>query len=192
MPFLPPWKRVPSYKQLLEEVRSLQCIVTKQAATIYRLEHPPRPPLATKLVLTTIIINDHIKITGNIMGLTIKPTDYVIGTLTPTAGKDGQGNDILSEIKAGSLVAYTASDPTLGVITPSPTNPLQFKVAGTPGSAGGPLIITAKATNDVGAEIDFTDTFTISASAPPPPPLATGFSVAYTAPADQVATPAPF
>lgn len=187
------WNRYrgPSYSDLLG-------IIADQSKVIFALVYgrrpqpgpPGRPPLATGFVLKSIVINNQIKIEGNIMSLSLLPNQYVIGTLQPIAGQDAQGNNILSEIKAGSVVAYTSDNPLAGVITPNPNNPLQFKVQ-VPATVSGSQTSNLgwSGINDAGTTINGTDVLTAGAAAPA---LATGFAVSYTAPADATATPAPF
>lgn len=119
----------------------------------------------------------------------LAPSHYAIGVLQPVAGKDAQGNDILSEIKAGSLVAYTSSSPAVAAVTPDPANPLRFKVQA---AAAGQTSISAAGVNDAGSTINFSDVVTVDAGGPVQPPLATGFTVVYGPSTDPAVTPAPF
>ena len=119
----------------------------------------------------------------------LSPSNYAIGTLLPIAGTDSQGNNIASEIKAGSVVAYSSSSPAVATITPNPANPLQFKVQG---AAAGTTTISWSGINDAGTTITGSDTVTVDAAGPVQPPLATGFAVSYGPSTDPATTPAPF
>lgn len=184
-----------------QERKALYRIITRQAEAIYRLAHwcdpqpgpAGRPPLATKLVLKSILINGQIKIEGTIMSLNLLPNQYVIGTLAPIAGQDAQGSNIPSEIKAGSLVTYSSSNPNAGAISANPGNPLQFKLQVPAGAAAGlQSNIGFSGLNDNGDTISGTDDLTVAAGGGGQPPLATGFAVSYTAPADATLNPPPF
>ena len=152
---------------------------------------------ATALILESVTLYDQtgtplITIKGNIMSLTIqKAGNYVIGTLLPIAGQDSSGNNIPSEIKAGSVVAYSIDSSVVGAITPNPANPLQFKVATVAGAANGSTTIRWSGVNDNGVAITGSDTFALGGTTPPPP-LATGFAVTYGPETDPTVTPAPF
>lgn len=116
--------------------------------------------------------------------------NYIIGTLLPIAGQDAQGNNITSEIKAGSLVAYTIDDATVGAITPNPNNPLQFKLVAASGVSNKGTTIRWAGINDNGVAITGSDTFTVAPVTTPP--LATGFAVSYGPETNPGTTPAPF
>lgn len=146
---------------------------------VINITQPCKRPTATHFILSTISIN-HTKIEGNIMAVQFGKAQYVTGILTPVA-KDSQGNNVPSEIKAGSLVAYSVADPTIATIVPDPTNALGFRINGV---ADGLTTWTANGVADDGSTITITETITIS-DATPPPPTATGFTVAYSAPAAQ-------
>lgn len=186
------WRRKPSYCELKAEVHVLKATVRRLTNIINSHKLP-----ATSLILASVALYDQfdnllLTIKGNTMSVSIqKIGNYIIGTLAPIAGVDAQGNNIPSEIKAGSLVAYTIDDSSVGTITPNPANPLQFKIASINGSTGGSTTLRFAGINDNGVAITGSDSLTV-AGAPPPPPLATGFAVTYGPETDPAVTAAPF
>lgn len=127
------------------------------------------------------------------MSLSLVPNAYVIGTLLPIAGQDAQGNNIPSEIKAGSLVTYSSSNPNAAAISANPANPLQFKLQVPAGAAAGiNTNLGFSGLNDNGDTITGSDRLTVASGSGGQPPLATGFAVTYTAPADATLNPPPF
>ena len=168
-----PGNATPTYGELAREVRILHRRIERltDELNLYRRHSLP---LATELVLESITINDHIKITGTIMSLQMKPTDYALLVLAPVA-KDAQGNKTPSEIKAGSVLSAIINDangaPLNGLVTLAfdPNNPLRLKIAGVPSNAvGGQATLLVSGINDAGSTISFTDTVIIAGSTPPP------------------------
>lgn len=181
------WISQKNYRSILHQIDVLKKAVSNDGAVIRELHkiilelmRCSRPPPATRLVLESLIINGQFKSTT--MPITLNtPTDWAVLTLKAVAD-DGQGTVKDSEIKAGSLVSYLLSDPSLGTLKVDPNNTLRVLFVGLATGAGGKTTLSAKGLNDAGSEINFTDSINVPGTNPPPPPLATGFTGTWDGP----------
>ena len=172
------------FKEIADEIK----VIAKDILEIGGERWHRHKPQKEMLILSSITINN-ITIKGNIMGVTLKKTQFVDALLSPVA-VDASGNQTPGALAPNATVNYSSSDETVFTVVPDTSNILGVRIIAV---ADGVAQLLATSTNPSGGTVSGSDTITVADEVvpPPPPPTpdATSFAFAYGTPQDQ--TPAP-